>query len=155
MSHCPTHHEAAPLLGVANAEHDDNDKNGAHGDPRHQGAGENGLLHVGLPSGAVEGGAVDGRHGFHTNFARPLTGCIVVCLFAQSSNAPEYPRTPASTSQTWPAEVVESQECVVCVRPCPLKTRQWRPGGRQSRAAMQQPCSSHVLRSVGSNLMRR
>ena len=138
---CPTHHEAAPLLGVANAEHDDDEKDGAHGDPRHQGPGEDGLLHVGLPSGAVEGGAVDGRHGVATNVARPLTGCICVCAIKQCSRISPH---PASTSQTWPAEVVESQECVVCVRPCPLKTRHWRPGGRQSKLS----CSSHaVMRS--------
>ena len=85
---CPTHHEAAPLLGVANAEHDDDEKDGAHGDPRHQGPGEDGLLHVGLPSGAVEGGAVDGRLGVHPNFARPLTG---VCAMKQCSRISPHP----------------------------------------------------------------
>ena len=48
-----TYHEAAPLLGVADAEHDDGDKDGAHGDPGHKWPGDDGPLHVSLPSGAV------------------------------------------------------------------------------------------------------
>ena len=64
-----TYHEAAPLLGVADAEHDDSEEDGAHGDPGHKGPGDDGLLHVSLPSGAVEGGAVCSRHGVLTTLA--------------------------------------------------------------------------------------
>ena len=64
-----TYHKAAPLLGVADAEHDDGEEDGAHGDPGHKGPGDDGLLHVSLPSRAVEDGAVVSRHGVLTNFA--------------------------------------------------------------------------------------
>ena len=59
ISFYASHHEAAPLLGVADAEHDDGEEDGAHGDAGDHGSGDPRLPHVHLPASAV--GAV-GRH---------------------------------------------------------------------------------------------
>ena len=56
-----SYHEAAPLLGVADAEQDDGDEDGAHADPSNHRASDLKLLRVHLRRSAVGGGAV-GRH---------------------------------------------------------------------------------------------
>ena len=86
-----SYHEAAPLLGVADAEQDDGDDDGAHRDPGHHGPRDPRLLNVHLPPGAVGGGAVN-RH------ATILTFCSVFTQSIQNSAMCWNIPVPAATS---------------------------------------------------------
>ena len=108
-----SYHEAAPLLGVADAEQDDGDEDGAHADPGHHGPSELKLFRVHIPRSAIGGGAV-GRHDvsvennggveIQTRFARLLTIvtsvlCCVCVINPESRISPPQLLPPLKSSR--------------------------------------------------------